>query len=170
MLPLPWQLSGLSGPQSAAKEAGKSPSLPKMVARPRAGSASMFRPFLPFPCFHINSEIPPTLVLFPGSERLGAERERLPAGIGANTQSERRDFRVVPEVTRQSRSPPGGTAGGCRCRPGPGPAVGPTFSVSDRSGSQGSGDRGADSGIRALRPGLGSFSVPSKNHLPPFQP
>lgn len=144
MLPLPWQPPGLSGPQSAAKEAGKSPSLPKMVARPRAGSANMFRPFLPFPFFHINSELPPTLVLFPGSERLGAEREkeRLPAGIGANTQSERRDFRVVPEVTRQSRSPPGGTAGGCRCRPGPGPAVGPNLSVSDRSGSQGSGDRG----------------------------
>lgn len=125
-----------------------------------------------FRFFHSNSDLPPTLVLFPGSERLGTERarERLPAGIGANTQSKRRDFRVIPEVTRQSRSPPGGTAGGCRCRPGPGPAVGPTLSVSDRSGSQGSGDRGADSGIRALRPGLGSFSVPSKNHLPAFQP
>lgn len=177
MLPLPRQPPGLSGPQSAAKEAGKSSVLPKMAARPRAGSgtASKSRPFLPFPFFHTNGELPPTLVLFPGSESPGAETERLPAGIGANTQRERRDFRVRPEVTRQSRSPPGGTAGGFRCQPGPGLAVGPALSVSDRSGSQGSGDRGAGSRIRAHRPGLGSSPVPSKNHLlppsrAPFQP
>lgn len=104
-----------------------------MAATTRAGSgaASKSKPFPPFPFFHTNGELPSTLVLFPGSESPGAETEGVPAGIGANTQGERRDFRVQPEVTRQSRSPPGGTAGGFRCQPGPGLAVGRTLSVSD---------------------------------------
>lgn len=101
MLPLPRQPPGLSGPQSVAEEAGKSPALPKMAARLRAGSGAegMFRPFLPFPFFHVNRKLLPTLVLFPGSESRGAKRERLPAGIGADTQGGRRDFRALPEVT-----------------------------------------------------------------------
>lgn len=101
MLPLPRQPRGLSGPQSAAKEAGKSSVLPKMAERLRAGSgtAGMSRPCLPFPFFYTNRELPPTLVFFPGSESPGAETEGLPAGIGEKTQGERRDFRVRPEVT-----------------------------------------------------------------------
>lgn len=66
MLPLPRQPPGLRGPQSAAKEAGKSPALPKMATQPREGSrtATKSRPFLPFPFFHTDSELPPTLVFF----------------------------------------------------------------------------------------------------------
>lgn len=77
MLPLPRQPPCLSGPQSAAKEAGKSSVFPKMAARPRAGSGAtrMSKPFLPFPFFLTNGELPPTLVLFPGSESPGAETE-----------------------------------------------------------------------------------------------
>lgn len=62
MLPLPRQPPGLSGPQSVAEEAGKSPALPKMAARLRAGSGAegMFAPFLPFPFFHSNRKLLPT--------------------------------------------------------------------------------------------------------------
>lgn len=140
-----------------------------MAARPGAGpgAASRSGPFLPPPSSPHSQRTSTTHLSFFLLQRVGERRETgCLQGLGQTPTGGRRDFRAPPEVTRQSRSPPGGTAGGFRCQPGPGPAVGPTLSVSDRSGSQGSGDPGADSGIRAHRPGLGSSPVPSKSHLP----
>lgn len=104
-------------------------------------AVGLSRPFLCFRFFMLTGSFRQYLFSFLVLGALGTRDGRVACRArGKQPRAGRRDFRVPPEVTRQSRPPTGGTAGGFRCQPGPAPAVGPTLPVSDRGSSRGPGD------------------------------